>query len=360
MKMTTSVDEFIAKAKANGASEEALVGMLTARGWPEKEVYEALAAHYEHVTGMEIPRRGGSGTAAKDAFFYLLIFSTLGTWVFGTGALMFALIERWFPDPLFSQVYAQAMYRSAVAFSMAMILVAFPIFLLVSRVVLRDEDAHPEKLQSPVRKWLTYMVLVITASIVIGDLVSCLFYALRGELTSRVLSKSLVVLLLSGGVFYYYFGGLRQSEEPRTAGQWSRDRWMAGISAAVVLLVVVLGFTNSGTPGMQRELRADEKRVRDLYEVSQKIYMQYAPAQKLPQRLEDLRDLSLSDPVTRQTYEYLTHEGSQYELCAAFSLSSDQDENMPRPSDWQHPSGRHCFALDATRQADGHIPFVMD
>jgi hypothetical protein len=70
------------------------VGILAARGWPEKEVYEALAAHHERMIGMEIPRRGGSGTAAKDAFFCLLIFSTLGTWTFGLSALAFTLIDR--------------------------------------------------------------------------------------------------------------------------------------------------------------------------------------------------------------------------------------------------------------------------
>ena len=51
------------------------------------------------------------------------------------------------------------MYNAAE--SMASVLVAFPIFLLVSRSVLHDEALHPEKLGSPVRKWLTYMALVI-------------------------------------------------------------------------------------------------------------------------------------------------------------------------------------------------------
>jgi hypothetical protein len=76
LRMATSpnIDEFIDRAKAGGATEQSLVGILTARGWPEKEVYDALAAHYERVTGMEVPRRGGTATAAKDAFFYLLFF----------------------------------------------------------------------------------------------------------------------------------------------------------------------------------------------------------------------------------------------------------------------------------------------
>jgi hypothetical protein len=72
------ISEFVERAKSGGVTDQALVGMLTGRGWSEKEVYEALALHYERLIGMEIPRRGGGGTAARDAFLYLLAFSTLG------------------------------------------------------------------------------------------------------------------------------------------------------------------------------------------------------------------------------------------------------------------------------------------
>ena len=89
MNENASIQEFIKRAKEAGTPEQTIVGMLTVRGWPEKEVYEALASHYEQQVGMPIPHRVGSGTAAKDAFFYLLIFSTLATWTIGLGALAF-------------------------------------------------------------------------------------------------------------------------------------------------------------------------------------------------------------------------------------------------------------------------------
>ena len=87
------ISEFIERARANGASDPSIVGVLTARGWPEKEVYEVLAVAYERLTGIEIPRRGSAGAAAKDAFSYLLVFSTLTTWTFGLGWLAFTLID---------------------------------------------------------------------------------------------------------------------------------------------------------------------------------------------------------------------------------------------------------------------------
>ena len=94
--------DFIEKALASGISPESLVGLLTARGWPQKDVNEALAVHYERVTGIQIPPRAASSSAAREAFFYLLIFSTLATWTVGFGYLAFALIDRWLADTLFT------------------------------------------------------------------------------------------------------------------------------------------------------------------------------------------------------------------------------------------------------------------
>ena len=61
---------------------------------------------------------------------------------------------------------------------MASIIVAFPIFLGVMRFIVREVEAHPEKLESGVRKWLTYIALLIAAETVIGDLITFLTYLL--------------------------------------------------------------------------------------------------------------------------------------------------------------------------------------
>jgi Domain of unknown function (DUF5671) len=356
----SKVREFIERAKAAGLTEQSLVGILSARGWPEKEVYEALAAHYEQIVGIVIPQRGRTGTAAKDAFFHLLLFSTLATWTIGLGALAFTLIDRQFADALFSP-YNQGYNMYSAAGSIASVLVAFPIYLLVSRVVLRDESQHPEKLNSPVRKWLTYMALVLTAGIMIGDLVTALTYFLRGEITPRFLAKAFVVLALSGGVFFYYFGGLRRSEESGTHGWPINDRAMAGLSTMVVAAMLAWGFSYIGAPRSQRSMRADQRRVDDLHGLSLRINNAWsANGHVLPEHLDDLHEMALADPVTHQAYEYHASDGSRYELCATFALSSGQDRQNRASDAWAHPAGRHCFALDAARLADNPRAYTPD
>jgi hypothetical protein len=341
------IAEFVEKALAAGISQESLVGILTARGWPEKEVYDVLADRYQRLTGIDIPRRAGAGASAKEAFFYLLIFATLATWTIGLGFLAFALIDRWLADPLFYG-YQQSFDTYTITSSLAALMVAFPLYLLVSRTVAGEAAAHPEKLDSSIRKWLTYMALVVAAGVFAGDLIAALTYLLRGEVTSRFLSKSFVVLVLSGGVFYYYFGGLRKTDAlPAKLG---RDRFMAGLSSAVVALMLVLGFMQLGPPSAQRQFRADAERVRQLYRLSIEVRSYWtAHATQLPPSLDQLPSSAYVDPITHAPYEYHPKQGSQYELCAVFARSSDPREiAAPRPSPWIHPAGRHCFALDAS------------
>jgi len=335
----------IEKALAAGIPQESLVGILAARGWPEKEIYEALAEHYERVAGLEIPYRTGSGASAKDAFFYLLLFSTLATWTIGFGVLASSLIDRWLADPLFSG-YVQGFETYTITSSLAALIVAFPLFLLVSRAVAGDVAAHPEKLDSPIRKWLTYMALVIAAGVFMGDLITALSYLLRGELTSRFLLKALVVLALSGGVFFYYFGGLR-----KTDGRSRRDRLMAVVSSAAVALMVILGFSSLGAPARQREMRADGQRVTGLYQLSSEIDNYWTThGSTLPTGLDQLSGRHF-DPITHKPYQYRPLQGSHYELCASFARNSDggQESGSAAGADeWIHPAGQHCFELDAT------------
>jgi len=333
------------------------VGVLTARGWPEREVYEALATRYEELTGVQIPPRGGAATAAKDAFFYLLAFSTLATWTIGLGSLAFSLIDQWLADTLFSPSYTQTFETYSIAAAMASILVAFPIYLLVTRAIIGDAKNHPENLNSSVRKWLTYMALVIAAGVFIGDLVTVLTYFLRGEVTSRFLAKSLTVLILSGAVFFYYYFGQRKSDEAEVHPGPSRDLLMGIASTAVVLFVVILGFVRIGGPSTQRMLRGDQRRVQDLYELTQQIQNHWRLSDHaLPRDLSELSGVAISDPITRAPYEYRVKQGSRYELCATFSADSKQDDGAENRDEWSHSAGHHCFSMDAAAQAQN--PFI--
>jgi hypothetical protein len=349
MSRDNRIEEFIQKSLNAGIPVTSFIGLLTARGWTEKQAYSALADHYHSQTGIEVPPRPSSGASARDAFFYLLIFSTLAVWTLSLGCLAFSLIDRWLSDPLF-RGYGETFNTYTVTMSLAAVIVAFPLYLLISRVVLREAEADPDKLESSIRKWLTYMALVVAASVFMGDLITALAYLLRGELTSRFLAKSFVVLGLSSGVFWYYFGGLRKIEI--ATGRFSRDRFMAAVSAVVVAIMIVLGFMQLGAPSAQRKIVADSQRVQRLFMLSNAIrnYWQ-THASHLPSSLSEIPG-SYVDPITNEIFEYVPAQGGQYQACAVFAARSPREEdNQPlrmNPNPWTHPAGRHCFALDAS------------
>src|SRR6202795_597063 len=185
--MNKALQEFLDAAKRQGASDESLPTLLRGRGWPEDDVYRALADHFENRSGVPVPAYKRSGSA-KDAFLYLLSFSMLATWTIGLGSVLFTLIDRWIRDPLspVNNYYAAGYYQ--MADSLACMIVAFPVYLFTTRYILREARLHPEKLESPVRKWLTYIALLIAAGVVVGDLILFLTYFLRGALYGTFVS----------------------------------------------------------------------------------------------------------------------------------------------------------------------------
>lgn len=204
--------KFIAAAKEQGASDEALATILENAGWPKAEIWGALGERYESLCGVAVPAGKKTTTPAKDAFLYLLSFLTLATWTISLGSICYSLIDDWIQDPLAHNNYGMSL-SSQISTELACLLVTFPLYLFVMRVILSETRQAPEKLESSVRKWLTYIALLIAAAVMIGDVVTFLAYYLRGELSSRFAAKVAVTLLISGGVFWYYLSSLREARQ---------------------------------------------------------------------------------------------------------------------------------------------------
>ena len=206
--------QFIQVARLQGASDAFLSKLLQDYGWPQREVERAFFEVYEDLTGRPMPTpKGGSGESARDAFFYLLMIITLAIWTQALGQLAFIFIDHLVPDPLdrgFSDPSLQ------VAFCLARLIVAYPVYLWVMRRLNGELAAHREKYFSGVRKWLTYLTLWIVALIAIGTLIAFLTSFLQGDLTTRFVLKVLVILLLDGGVLWYYSNWIRREPEART------------------------------------------------------------------------------------------------------------------------------------------------
>src|SRR6185437_7371767 len=161
MNNSAEVRAFIKAAKEKGATDEFLVAMLRDKGWPAKDVYRALADEYVGQTGVALPEPPGRLEAAREAFFHLLAFATLATWVFSIGSIWFELIESWLPDPAAGQ--SDGFVIASISRQLASIIVAFPAFIWATRSILRDQTENPDKAESAIRRWVSNIGLLLTA-----------------------------------------------------------------------------------------------------------------------------------------------------------------------------------------------------
>lgn len=337
MVASDSLGEFIAAAKAKGVDDASLVALLKQNGWSERRIYAALSSYYEGDVGLPIPARGGRTENARDAFFYLLAFLTLGIWAVALVILSNDLIDRAFPSALDS-VYENTQYfRESIAGELASLIIAFPIFLFVSTRIVRETKARPESLESGVRKWLTYIALVITAITLVGDGVWFLREFLVGDLTVRFALKAIALFAISGGIFWYYLTTMRPDHTR------SLDRPFAIASSVAVLGCLIWGFSGIGSPSYERALAFDLRRENDLMGLRSQINEWYGKHKKLPVHIS--KEAAV-DPQTNKPYEYLRGVGSQYKLCTTFKT----DRPATSPSDWTHHHAEHtCFPIDAAK-----------
>ena len=204
----SDLDRFIRDAMLAGQSRDAIRNALLAAGWTPEQLAGALDDYAEVDFPVPVPKPRAS-VSAREAFQYLLLFATLYLSAWHLGSLLFDLINRWFPDP---DSYNGYMFRDSMRFSVAALVIAFPVFAFTAHRIGRAVARFPIKRLSPVRRWLTYLTLFIAAGVLIGDMTTLLYNVLGGEATPRFLCKVLVVAVIAGGIFYYYMQDLRREE----------------------------------------------------------------------------------------------------------------------------------------------------
>ena len=335
---STELQPFIDAAKERGAGDDFLASLLTQRGWPARDVYNTLGDWWERTTGVAVPARRSSAENARDAFLYLLAFFTLATWACALGSLWFHLLEFWLPDSVMDP-YPYG-FRATVTWQIASILVALPAYFVAMRFILKDTRSNPDRVESGVRKWLTYIALLLAATGVVSDLVCFLDYFLKGELTVRFVLKCVTVLVICGSIFWYYLESLQGRQ---------RNRLFAALALAAAGVACCLGMSVSGTPGIQRLFEADNRRLQDLRSIAWTL----KDLPELPPTLAGIRQtrpgMHVTDPESGYLYEYIPKSPKDYELCATFSATGDREARQSMSEFWFHPKGRACFAFNTSR-----------
>ena len=202
---------FVRDALGRGATRADIDAVLRRAGWDAAQVAAALDSFAAEPFIVPVPRPRVS-LSARDAFLYLVLFSTLYLSAVNFGSLVFDLINRAFPDPVLDGPGTYRASGDGMRWAIATLIVSFPVFLFVSRVTGREVAHDPRKRESAVRRWLTYLTLFVAASVLIGDVIVRVYNALGGDMTMRFVLKVLAAGLIAGLIFGHYLRDLRAGE----------------------------------------------------------------------------------------------------------------------------------------------------
>ncbi len=296
----------------------------------------------------------------KDFFLWASAMLAFYVSMFSFITLLFQYIDNAYPDVLSSD-YVDP-YSGTIRFAIASLIVLFPLFLVLIRVIRNDIQKHAEKKDLWVRRWALFLTVFIAGAAVAIDLITLINSFLGGELSTRFVLKVVVILLVAGGTFLHFMADVW--------GYWlifpKRARSVGWAAGAVVLLTIVAGFFIMGSPNQVRLYRFDDTKVSDLTNIQWQVVNYYQQKGTLPTNLAMLEDPISgfkvpSDPQSGTAYGYrISTPPYSFELCADFNAASDRTSTTAvgatptspvqthvggtiENSNWTHTAGSTCF-----------------
>ena len=154
--------------------------------------------------------------SAKDFFMQLGAMVALYASAISFTMLIFEYINVLLPDPLGigggDYYYAHGSFQT-IRWSIAMLIVVFPLYLWLSWFLEKSYKKNPEKRKIWIRRWLIYLTLFVAAGIIVGNFVTLIYNALGGELTFRFVLKVLTLFFVTGSVFGYYLWNIKKHQD---------------------------------------------------------------------------------------------------------------------------------------------------
>jgi hypothetical protein len=207
----STLDAFVKAALDRGLSRESISGVLVSAGWTRREVDDALSGYATTDFGMAVPRPRAY-VSARETFLYIVLFILLGVVAWNLGSLLFALVDIAFPDRLDADYMAEVR-ETQIRYAISGLVVGAPVFGWLALHIRKQRRTNPAMQRSRVRKWLTYLALVIAACALIGDATALVYNFLSGELSARLAMKLLVIAAIAGGVFFYFIQDAEKGDE---------------------------------------------------------------------------------------------------------------------------------------------------
>ncbi|EKE21419.1 MAG: hypothetical protein ACD_7C00251G0005 [uncultured bacterium] len=361
------VDYAIGRIQA-GALHDEIKKQLHAVGWSDDEIDSAYAIALAK-SGVPTPSRNAQKVFSKKSTTVEIVvnffsFILLGTFATSLGMLLYGVINYFFKDKL-SSYYSYNSSSETIHYAIAALIISFPLYYLAMRFWFKRFREDDGKVEARLTKWITYLVLLVAAVTIVGDLIAVIFNMLQGEITTRFFLKALTIFMIAGGVFGFYFLERKKVQYKKDIARkvFVTFGWVV---AGVVGISIILGFLASGSPKTERMRSFDDTRANDLQSLASCIDSYANERKALPESLEDLTAdsaytycSSRRDPETDNPYEYKIINKpyksgevtkGDFELCANFSLDLKTSNNRNSYYDNSKWS-RHGIGMECDRES---------
>ncbi|MBU2068125.1 MAG: DUF5671 domain-containing protein [Patescibacteria group bacterium] len=290
-----------------------------------------------------------NNSSAKYAFLYLLSLAALILTGLSVGMVIFQIINKFIPDPI--DQFRASFDTGALRFAISALIVAAPIFFVISRFIYKALYKGKLDKDSGIRKWLTYFILLVSSVVILGWFIGLINSYLGGELTIKFALKAIASIIISGLGFSFYLYDIRR---PNVIGiKDSLISFFFYLSLVLVISAFIFGLVLGESPAEARNKKLDNAVINDFISIENAINRYYQAESKLPDNLSVLQQgdsvinqKALIDPEIGQAYEYSIINSERYELCADFrtsNLEEDSDLSNFYKEEWPHNQGRQCI-----------------
>jgi hypothetical protein len=306
---------------------------------------------------------------AKYAFYYLLSLVALIFVSVSVGLISFGIISQTVADALALNSYNN--FNGQYRFAISALLIATPIFYVINNLISRGLKSKELDQESGIRRWLTYLILLVSSVTVLGVFISVINNFLSGEMTLSFVLKALTMLIISGSVFSFYLYDIRRADATQ------KDKVVKIFFFASLVLIVaafVAAWFFMESPREARNRRLDQIVINNIYSLESAVNSYYDTKNVLPNSLDDIKNSpeiyynsaeeAMVDPETGTAIKYIKIDATHFEFCATFRTSS-YEENGTRPTmayangSKEHEAGYQCFKSQVWNEPDAINEKIM-
>lgn len=297
--------------------------------------------------------------AAKYTFYYMLSLVALIFMSLATGMIVFQIINKNIVDVL--NQYRGRFSSEQLKFAISALIISAPIFYITTKQIFKNLFSGALDKDSQIRKWLTYLILLVSSVVMLGWLVAVINSFLDGELTLKFILKALTAISIAVIVFTFYLYDIKRENMMGVKDNVIRAYFYGSLIIVVAVFVGALFIVES--PRETRDRKIDNNVLRKLNRLDSSIRSYYIENKRLPIDFGELivafdyiDDDDFENSATGERFEYAVKEAKIYEICASFRASNyDRDEQKLYinlySKEWRHNAGRQCWERKI-READ--------